>query len=181
MGIPILGDIIKEVGDLASEFIVDKDKKIEFSFKMAELEDKANARVDALLQGQIEVNKVEAGSGSVFVAGWRPAVGWVGAAALAYSTILYPLMNWGALILGYKGTFPVLDDNLILYIVGGMLGIGGMRSFEKVKGVSTNDYRDVPKPVASTKTETTTKTTDVTVTPEVPKPKPKIDFRHFKI
>lgn len=164
MGIPILGDLIDGVKDLVSEVIVDKDKKIEINYKLAVLEDQAQARLDNLLQGQIEVNKIEAASGSVFVAGWRPAVGWVGAASLLYSTIVFPFLNWGALMFGYKGSFPELDSTLIMYIVGGMLGLGGMRSFEKVKGVSTNDYRDTP-------TRVDTKKEAPAVEPEPPKKK----------
>lgn len=168
MGIPVIGELIDGVKDLLSEVVVDRDKKIQVSLELAKLEDQALARLDAQALAQIEVNQVEAASGSVFVAGWRPAIGWVGAIALLYSTVLFPLMNWAALILGYKGAFPVLDSDLILYIVGGMLGIGGMRSFEKVKGVSTNDYRDVPTRVDTKKEEA--------VTPP-PKKKPRIHFK----
>lgn len=169
MVLPVIGDLISGVKDLVSEVVVDKDKKNEINYKLAELEDQAQARLDGLLQGQIEVNKIEAASGSVFVAGWRPAVGWVGAASLLYSTIVFPFLNWGALMFGYKGSFPVLDSTLIMYIVGGMLGLGGMRSFEKVKGVSTNDYRDTPERVQETKKET------LAVEPEPPKK------RHFHL
>lgn len=143
--IPIIGDLISGVKDLLSEVIVDKDKKLQIDLGLAQLEDQAEARLDGLLQSQIEVNKIEAASGSIFVAGWRPAVGWVGAAGLLYSTILYPLGTWISRLSGYVGQLPVVDNQLLLYVLGGMLGLGGMRTLEKIKGVSTNDYTDVPK------------------------------------
>lgn len=153
MAIPIIGDLIDGVKDIVSEVVVDKDKRDQVNLELAKLEDQAQARLDAQVQGQLEVNKVEASSGSVFVAGWRPAVGWVGAAGFAYMTILQPLLNWTSIVTGwYAGPFPALDDTLIITVMGGMLGIGGLRSLEKIKGVSTNDMTDVPgrtQPVAT--------------------------------
>jgi hypothetical protein len=138
MGIPILGDVINAVKDLVSEVVVDKDKKNELNVRLQELEDQANARYHEEVMGQIDVNKVEAASGSVFVAGWRPAIGWVGATALAYAYVINPFIGiWHAT--------PVYDLAGLANIVYAMLGIGAMRTYEKVKGVSTNDYTDVPK------------------------------------
>jgi hypothetical protein len=89
--IPILGDIIKEAGSIISEIIPDADKKMDIELKFAELADKADERESALLQGQIDVNKEEAKSANLFVAGWRPFIGWVCGAALAYTWIVSPL------------------------------------------------------------------------------------------
>jgi hypothetical protein len=163
MAIPILGDIVKEVfggvKDIVSEVVVDKDKRNEINFKLKELEDRADARYHDEVLAQVEVNKVEASSGSLFVAGWRPAVGWVGAAGLAYSAIIQPVASWVARVAGhYAGTFPSINDDLLLYILGGMLGLGGLRTIEKIKGVSTNDLTDVPgrtQPGSSTSVEVT--------------------------
>ena len=92
---------------------------------------------------QIEVNKTEAQHSSVFVAGWRPAIGWIGAAAMAYQFLLYPLMLWGWTYLQGMGWIPkeltpppVLDADQLWVILSGILGIAGMRSFEKSKGVA---------------------------------------------
>ena len=152
MGIPIIGDLIEAAGKVVSEVVVDKDKRDQVNLELARLGDEAQARLDGLLQGQIEVNKIEASSGSVFVAGWRPAVGWVGAVALGYQAILYPFFQFIARVLSYKGDLPVLDYTLTMQILLGMLGLGAMRSYEKVKGVSTNNYTDVPKTPLETKT-----------------------------
>lgn len=186
MAIPILGDLINGVKDIVSEVVVDKDKRDQVNLQLKQLEDQAQARLDAQVSAQIEVNKVEAASGSVFVAGWRPAVGWVGAAGFAYLAILQPLMAFFAVTaFGYKGSIPTVDDTLIITVMTGMLGFGVQRSFEKVKGVSTNDYTDTPKtPVATSNVEVTPQgavsvetkgaaATPVVATPSVPKQKKK--------
>lgn len=164
MGLPIIGDLIDGVKDIVSEVVVDKDKRMELDLRLEELKDGAQARLDAQVTAQIEVNKVEASSGSVFVAGWRPAVGWVGAASLAYTYILQPFI-------GIFTKVPDIDAGDLTTILLAMLGIGGMRTFEKYKGVSTNDYRDVPSAPPA-------KTVEVKVETEVSaKEKPKRKFR----
>lgn len=144
MGIPIIGDVIGAVKDLVSEVVVDKDKRDQINLELIKIQDQAQARVDEQVLAQIEVNKVEAASGSVFVAGWRPAIGWVGAAALAYAYIVQPFI-------GVFHATPVYDLDGLYNVVLAMLGVGAMRSFEKSRGVSTNDFTDVPK---KTPTET---------------------------
>lgn len=101
-------------------------------------------KIDAgLLQGQMEVNKVEAASSSLFVAGWRPAIGWIGAAALGYQFLAYPLLIWAWALLQARGQVPnnlqpppMLDTEALWVVLSGMLGIAGLRSVEKVKGVA---------------------------------------------
>lgn len=143
--ISVIGGIFDPIKDIISEVVVDKDKRDQVNLQLAELEDQALARLDQLQQGQIEVNKIEASSGSVFVAGWRPFVGWVGGVGLGYSILVQPFLSWIARVaFSYKGDFPVIDNQLMLYVLGGMLGIGGLRTIEKSMGVSTNDMTDVP-------------------------------------
>ena len=91
----------------------------------------------AQMAGQLEINKVEAANAHLFVSGWRPAIGWVCAMALAYQYLLRPLLSWATIAAGYN--FPVLpglDDNLWQLMMG-MLGMGGLRTFEKVSGVAS--------------------------------------------
>lgn len=83
----------------------------------------------ALLMGQLEINKVEAAHKSLFVAGARPFIMWVCGLALAYSTILHPVLDiWFEM--------PVVDVSVLMPVLMGLLGLGGMRSFEKAKGVA---------------------------------------------
>ena len=87
---------------------------------------------------QIKVNVAEAASPSLFVAGWRPSVGWVCSAAFAYVAVIEPIGRFVAEVgFGYKGAFPQIDTMLTLQVLGGILGLGGLRSFEKTKGVAT--------------------------------------------
>lgn len=153
MGIPIIGDIVDAVKDLASEVIVDKDKRNELNLRLKELEDKAEQRIHEQVLAQSEVNKVEASSGSIFVAGWRPAIGWVGALGLLWCFVLGPLVEYIARVAGSTATMPDFNFEQLITIVLAMLGVGTMRTIEKVKGVSTNDYTDVPNRVAPTKKE----------------------------
>lgn len=91
----------------------------------------------AAITGQMEINKAEAENPSVFVSGWRPFVGWCCGVALAYAAILEPLIRFIAVVVfGYKGNFPVIDTNLTLQVLLGMLGLSGLRSWEKTEGVA---------------------------------------------
>lgn len=187
MAIPIIGDIIDGVKDLASEFIVDKDKRNELNVRLKELEDKANQRYHEQLMGQVETNQVEAASGSVFVAGWRPFIGWVGGAGLAWSFVVGPAVEYTARLAGWAGTMPEFNFEQLITIVLAMLGVGGMRTLEKIKGVSTNDMTDVPgRTQPSTTSVEVTPAGNITVekgatsiVPAAPITKPKKKFKLF--
>ena len=91
----------------------------------------------AQMTAQTDINKVEASNSSIFVSGWRPAIGWVCALALAYQYLLKPLAmgilpNFGIAI----APLPGLDDNLWQLMMG-MLGMGGLRTMEKMQGVAS--------------------------------------------
>lgn len=90
----------------------------------------------ALALGQIEVNKIEAASDSLFKGGWRPYVGWVCGGGLTYQFILRPVMGWVAENVAAWTPPPDLDMGTLLTLLLGLLGIGGYRTFEKVKGVT---------------------------------------------
>lgn len=97
-----------------------------------------------LMVGQLKVNQTEARHGSIFVAGWRPFIGWTGGIALAYQFILYPLMIWSWAYLQSQGIIspdiahpPMLDTSALFAMITGMLGIGAMRSYDKVNKVDT--------------------------------------------
>ena len=84
---------------------------------------------------QIQTNIEEAKSTNWWVAGWRPAIGWVCGAGLAYAALVEPFARFAAKVwFGYTGDFPVIDTDLTLQILMGILGLGAMRSVEKVKG-----------------------------------------------
>jgi hypothetical protein len=85
---------------------------------------------------QVEVNKIEAAHSSVFVAGWRPSIGWVCAAGLAWAFVVAPIASWALLVLGVKAELPAIQFDHLFELVLAMLGIGGLRTFEKLRGVA---------------------------------------------
>ena len=78
---------------------------------------------------QIELNKVEASHRTMFVAGWRPAVGWVCAIGLAFTFLVNPVIQW---VTGEPG--PELPTDVVFELMLGMLGLGGLRTYEKLSG-----------------------------------------------
>jgi hypothetical protein len=91
----------------------------------------------AQITGQLDINKVEAASTSVFVSGWRPFVGWVCGFGLGYVAIVEPIARFIATMVGYTGNFPVIDTTITMQVLMGMLGLAGMRSFDKKNGVAS--------------------------------------------
>ena len=94
------------------------------------------ANAFAIVQGQLEINKVEAANPSLFVSGWRPFVGWVCGCGLVYSFVGQPLLSWYS-SLHSMGIPPSLDMGTLLTTLGGLLGLGGLRTVEKINGVAS--------------------------------------------
>jgi hypothetical protein len=89
----------------------------------------------ALQMGQLEINKTESASSSLFVSGWRPAVGWVCVAALGYVAIFDPLARFIATVLfNYVGIFPIINTEITMQILFALLGLGAYRTYEKTQG-----------------------------------------------
>lgn len=133
-----LGGIIESVGKIAGDLITtDKEKmQMEIENRRLDLEEK---KIDqAVNLAQIGVNREEAKSSNLFVSGWRPGIGWVCGFALFYATILEPIARFVArVVYNYTGDFPIIDTQLTLQILFGLLGIAGMRTYEKTKGVAS--------------------------------------------
>jgi hypothetical protein len=138
-----IGSIIEGVGKVAGDLYTTDKERLEMALeerKLALEEKKIDQATDL---AQVDINKIEAASTSVFVSGWRPAVGWVGVAGLAYQFLGYPLMQWvwafgqGVDIIP-KGLAapPDLQVEQLMTLLAGLLGFGGMRSFEKSRGVA---------------------------------------------
>lgn len=136
MNILGISSVVESVGKVIGDLHTSDKERMEL-----ELEAK---RIDQAIDlGQTEVNKVEAANQNLFVAGWRPAIGWVGAGAMAYQFLLYPLLVWawtwlqaGDYVPKQVTPPPMLDTEALWVILSGMLGIAGMRSFEKTRGVA---------------------------------------------
>lgn len=138
-----MGEIVEAVGKVAGDLVTTDKERMEMALEDRKL-DIEQARIDQATDlSQIEVNKVEAASASAFVSGWRPAVGWVGVAGLGYQFLGYPLMQWlwafgqGVDLIPKDLPAPSdLQTDQLMVLLSGLLGFGGMRSFEKSRGVS---------------------------------------------
>ena len=87
--------------------------------------------------GQLEVNKVEDAHASTFVSGWRPFIGWTCGVGLAYNFLLYHFLAWAWVAFAFQGEAPPnLETGELMPLLMGMLGMGGLRTFEKVRGVA---------------------------------------------
>ena len=131
--IPIFGNMIDKV-------IPDPAQAADAKLKAMEMAQRGELAVmDAemkLAVAQIEVNKVEAGT-DLFRGGWRPAVGWVCVLGLGYQLVLRPVLPWLVRVAGGEvPDLPSIDTDTLMVLLTGMLGLGGLRTFEKVKGRS---------------------------------------------
>ena len=122
----IVNALIGPVSGLLDKFIEDKDQKAALAHEIAPMSER---HAHEALKGQLEINKVEAAHKSLFVAGWRPAIGWVCMLGLLYNTII-------ANVLSIWIEVPEVDTTLLVPVMMGMLGLGAMRSYEKVNHVS---------------------------------------------
>ncbi len=130
----VFTSLIGPVTGLLDKFVEDKDQKAKLAHEIATMGQKHSQ--EALL-AQLEINKAEAASGSIFKGGWRPFVGWTCGIAFAYHFVLQPLLIF---IFAYSGLetpdLPQFDISTLLPVLGGMLGIGGLRTYEKQKGLT---------------------------------------------
>lgn len=125
-----IGEIIGAVGKIADD-LTTSDKE-----RMAAELDAYKAESERM-GGQVEINKIEAASQSLFVSGGRPFVVWVCAFALAYAAVIEPIARFVATVgFAYAGPFPVIDTDLTTQVLLGLLGLGAYRSVEKIKGVA---------------------------------------------
>jgi len=130
----MLQALIGPVTGLLDKFIEDKDQKARLAHDIATMAEK-HAHEAAM--AQTDINKAEAQHRSIFVAGWRPFIGWTCGVALAYHFVVAPLILFGASWAGAEiPDLPQFDMDSLMTVLLGMLGLGGMRTFEKAKGLT---------------------------------------------
>lgn len=130
---PLILSSVLELGkDLIDRFIPDEDekRKAETDFLRLAMDGELKQTI-----AQLEINAKEALHPNLFVAGWRPFFGWSGGLAFFYATILQPMLVWYGLSRGWP-TPPTINMDLLWVVVTGMLGIGGLRTFEKTKNIT---------------------------------------------
>jgi hypothetical protein len=135
----VISGLFSAAQSLIERFFPDPEKKAAAQLELLKMQQNGDlaqlAAETDLAKLQIQVNLEEAKSTNWFVAGWRPGIGWVCGAALAYAALIEPLARFAAKVwFGYSGEFPVISTDLTLQILMGLLGLGAMRSIEKIKG-----------------------------------------------
>jgi len=132
------GDVVRAVGDSLDKLFTSDDERLEKRLEIVKAEREFSLSAMQVLEKsdekQADTNIEEIRSGSLFMAGWRPAIGWIGVLALAYQFVLYPFLLWLHL---YDKPPPPLDAGVLFSMVTGMLGIGAMRSFDKMQETDT--------------------------------------------
>jgi hypothetical protein len=118
---------------LIDKLFPDPAAKAAATLKLMELQQSGDL---AVIAGQIDINKIEAANPNLFVSGWRPAVGWICVAGLGLA-FFGPLFSWVAALLGHAIVFPSLPMDVLMTLLIGMLGLGGMRTVEKLNGVAS--------------------------------------------
>ena len=129
----VLEMLINPIAGLLDKFIPDADEKARLAHEIATL---AERQAHEIAKAQIAVNNTEAAHKSLFVAGWRPATGWICASGLGFNYIIVPLGNFYLAVSGNSIVIPSLDLSEMLPVLMGMLGLGAYRTYEKTKKVA---------------------------------------------
>ena len=124
--------LIGPITGLLDKFIEDKDQRSRLAHEVATM---AENHAQELSKGQLEVNKVEAAHKSLFVSGWRPAVGWVCVLGMFGNFITIPFTNFVLALTGSEIEVPLIPLETMMPVLLGMLGLGGLRTYEKRAGV----------------------------------------------
>lgn len=129
----LVGTIIGTVGNVLDRIIPDKNKRAEAeeSLRIALASNEFQLAIE-----QIKVNAIEAASDDKFTKRWRPFIGWTCGTAFALHFVIFPVLNWFVVLFGAPAINIVFDMQSLMYALGGLLGLGGFRTFEKVKGVT---------------------------------------------
>ena len=139
----LISGLFSAAQSLIERFFPDPEKKAAAQLELLKMQQTGElaqlASETDLAKLQIQTNVEEAKSTNWFVAGWRPGIGWVCGAGLAYASLIEPFARFIAKVwFGYTGEFPVISTDLTLEMLMGMLGLGAMRSVEKIKGGEAN-------------------------------------------
>lgn len=129
----MLQALIGPVTSLLDKFIEDKDQKNKLAHEIATMADKHSHEI---AKSQIEVNKEEAKSRHWWIAGWRPACGWICTLAMGYHFIIQPFLIFFLALFGLDIDVPSFQMDTLMTVLFGMLGLGSLRSFEKHKGIT---------------------------------------------
>lgn len=134
--IPIIGPVIDKLIGLIPNQQEREKAKLQADLELAKLDQDTLKTLLSIDSKQIDVNIEEAKSPTLFVSGWRPSLGWVCSAAFAWVYVIAPIVSFGFNVAGHPVELPKIEFGEMSSILFGMLGLGGMRSYEKIKGVA---------------------------------------------
>jgi len=139
MAFNIIGEILGLAGPVLDKFVVDKNKKAELEHELSMVLHQANLQ-------QNQINLEQAKHPSIFVAGSRPAIMWICAFGLAWTYVLQPMLSWIVIVGGWADqvNMPDLPTEGLMTLTLALLGLGGMRSFEKINGVARENMNITP-------------------------------------
>ena len=129
----MIDKLIGPVTSLLDKFVEDKDQKAKLAHEVATM---AQRHAQGLAKAQLEVNKAEAQHKSLFVSGWRPAVGWCCVFGMMGNFMVIPFTNFVLALLKIEVVVPLIDTATMMPVLMGMLGLGAMRTYENRTGVS---------------------------------------------
>jgi|TARA_R110002072_G_scaffold165766_1_gene318986 hypothetical protein len=132
--IPLITTLLPSIMDVAGRFLPeDKQKRAEAE---REIEAKLTESLANIDLANLKINEADAKSGNWFQSGWRPFIGWSCGFALAYTYVMQPILTFGLAQAGYLIDLPAVNLGEMMPVLMGLLGLGGLRTFEKVKGIS---------------------------------------------
>lgn len=128
----LLGSVFQLGSQLIDRLFPDPQKKAEAELELLKLTQSGDLQV---VLAQLQINAKEAEHQSIFVAGWRPYFGWVGGTSFAYVGLIKPILAWVSVLKGWPEP-PEVDTEFLWVVISGLLGLGGLRTYEKKKGVA---------------------------------------------
>jgi hypothetical protein len=136
----LLGGLFDLAGKVFDKIFPDPQQAAQAKLELFKLQQNGELKVleaeTALATGQMEINKVEAASDSFFKSGWRPAVGWICVFGLFYQFVFLPFATFFLALYEVRAVMPAMDLNTLMTLLFGLLGLGGYRTIEKLKGIS---------------------------------------------
>ena len=130
----IAESVIGVAGKVLDKFVEDKDLKTKLSHEL-------KSQIVSLDQAQAQTNLEQAKHPSIFVAGARPAIMWICAFGLGWQFVFQPVAVWGIAVSGIDVVLPIIETEGLMSLTLALLGLGGMRSFEKSKGIQRNNMK----------------------------------------
>ena len=129
---PIIGKILDKIPDAGER----EKARLAFELQIAENENKLIEMFSKIDEKQADINIEEAKSSSLFVSGWRPACGWLCVTGMAWAFVFKPILDWTLAAMGSSIISPQIASGELTSLLMGMLGMGALRSYEKMKGVA---------------------------------------------